>query len=246
MNHFHWMTIDGKSSRDFEVYISGGGTYSSPERAYEEVEVPGKNGTIFLYDGNYRNIDVTYNAWIGKIDGEHEVDLNLRKLRSFLMSREGYVRIEDTYHPDEFRFGAYNEAIDPNVHESLQAVEFEMTFTCKPQRFIKKFYDVPVEITESGYKFYNETYFVSKPLARVYGIGRVTINGTPITINSANKYTDIDCELQEAYRNTLATNCNSKITLSNAKFPYLSPGNNTIAFDSGITKVELYPRLFNL
>ena len=248
MRHFHWMTIDGKSSRDFEVYISGDGTYSSPERSYEEVEVPGRNGSIFLYDGNYKNIDVTYHAWIGKNEGSHEVDLNFRKLRSFLMSRSGYVRIEDTYHPDEFRFGAYNDSIDASVHPTFDAVEFDMTFSCKPQRFIKKFYDVPIVITESGYEFYNETYFDAKPQLRVHGLGKVVVNGTPITINTAavEQYTDIDCELQEAYKDTLANNCNGNITLSNAKFPILCPGDNTITFDNTITKVELYPRLFNL
>lgn len=245
MRHFHWMTIDGKSSRDFEVYISGGGTYSSPERAYEEVEIPGRNGTIFLYDGNYKNVDVTYSAWIGKIDNVHEVDLNFRKLRSFLMSREGYVRIEDTYHPDEMRFGAYNEAIDPSVHESLDAVEFDLTFTCKPQRFIKKFYDVPITITDSGTTFYNETYFDAKPLIRVYGKGTFSINDVCVKINSFNSYTDFDCELQEAYKDTFATNCNGNITLTDAKFPYLTPGLNTITWD-GIDSIDLYPRLFNL
>ena len=245
MRHFHWMSIDGKSSRDFEVYISGGGTYSSPERAYEEVEVPGRNGTIFLYDGNYKNVDVTYKAWIGKVGDEHEVDLNFRKLRSFLMSREGYVRIEDTYHPDECRFGAYNSSIDPDVHETLQAIEFEMTFTCKPQRFIKKFYDVPIEITESGYQFYNETYFDAKPLIRVYGTGTLSLNDISVSINTANSYTDLDCELQEAYKDTLATNCNGNISLTNARFPYLKAGINTISF-KGPSKVLLYPRLFNL
>lgn len=273
MRHFHWMTIDGKSSRDFEVYISGDGTYSSPERSYEEVEVPGRNGSIFLYDGNYKNIDVTYHAWIGKNEGSHEVDLNFRKLRSFLMSRSGYVRIEDTYHPDEFRFGAYNDSIDASVHPTFDAVEFDMTFSCKPQRFIKKFYDVPVVITESGYKFYNETYFDAKPLIRVHGLGKIIVNGTPITINTAEKkeyvnisitenyitgettshmekvieqYTDIDCELQEVYKDTLANNCNRNVALLNTKFPVLSPGLNEITFDNTITKVELYPRLFNL
>ena len=245
MRHFHWMSIDGKSSRDFEVYISGDGTYSSPERAFKEVEVPGRNGTIFLYDGNYKNVDVTYKAWIAKVGDPNEVDLNFRNLRSFLMSREGYFRIEDTYHPDEFRFGAYNSAIDPDVHETLEAVEFEMTFTCKPQRFIKKYYDVPVEIKQSGYEFFNESYFDSKPLVRVYGTGSFAFNDISVTIDSAQEYTDFDCELQEAYKDSLVNNCNGNITLTNARFPYLKSGINTISFE-GPSKIELYPREFNL
>lgn len=241
----HYMSIDGKLSTDFNMYISGGGTYSSPEKAFEEVEIPGRNGSIYLYEGSYKNVNVTYDAWIGKIDDPDKVDKNFRDLRSFLMSREGYVRIEDTYHPDEIRFGAYNEAIEPDVHSTLYAVQFTLSFSCKPQRFIKKFYDQSLTYTSSGAVFYNETYFNAKPLIRVYGTGMFTVNGVSITINSADSYTDFDCDLQEAFKDTLATNCNGNITLTNAQFPYLVPGENTITF-SGITKIELYPRLYML
>lgn len=245
MNHFHWMTIDGKSSKDFDMYISGGGTYSSPEKSYEEVEIPGKNGVLFLYDDNYKNVDVKYDAWIAEIDGQRNVDTKFRALRSFLMSRNGYVRIEDTYHPDEFRFGAYNDSIDPSMDPSLSIASFEINFTCKPQRYLKRFYDIPIEITSSGTIFNNETYFNAKPLIRVYGTGSFSVGGVTVTINSANSYTDFDCELQEAFKDTLATNCNGNITLTNAKFPYLPSGESTITF-SGPSKIVLYPRLFNL
>lgn len=245
MDHFHWLTIDGKSSRDFDVYISGGGSYTSPERSYEEVEIPGRNGVIFLDNGNYKNVDVTYSAWIGKLEGEEEVYKRFRELKSYLLSRNGYFRLEDTYHPDEFRMALYKEAFDPDVHSGLEAVAFDMVFNCKPQRFLKKFYDVPIEVTTSGYSFLNDTYFDAKPLIRVYGTGTFTMGGVTTRIYSASSYTDFDCELQEAYKDTLATNCNGKIGLTNAKFPYLPVGMSTITF-SGPSKIVFYPRLFNL
>ena len=245
ISHFHWLVMDGKPSKDFDVYTSGAGTYLSPERSFEEVEVPGRNGAIFLYEDSYKNVDITYEAWIAKIDSPKEVDRKFRLLRSFLLSRNGYFRLEDTYHPDEIRFASYNEAFEPEVMDSLDAVTFDLKFSCKPQRFLKKFYDIPIEITKSGVVFNNDTYFIAKPLLRVYGTGTFSIGGISVRINSANSYTDIDCDLMEAYKNTLATNCNNNITLTNAQFPYLAPGENTITF-SGITKIELYPRLFML
>lgn len=239
----HYVIIDGKSSKDFDMYISGGGTYSSPEKVFEEVEVPGRNGVIFLYEGSYKNVDVKYDAWIAKVDGEDEVDRNFRALRSYLMSREGYVRIEDTYHPDEIRFGVYNDGIDPEVHSTLTAVQFTLNFSCKPQRFIRKYYDQSIAFTASGSNFINDTYFNAKPLIRVYGTGTFAINGVSITINSANSYTDFDCDLQEAYKDTLANNRNGNITLTNAQFPYLMPGNNSITF-TGPSSIVLWPRLY--
>jgi phage-related protein len=239
------MTIDGKSSKDFCMYISGGGTYLSPEKKYDTVDIPGRNGTLFLYTDAYNNVEVTYEAFIAKNEGEREVDVNLRNLRSFLLSRNGYFRIEDTYHPDEYRIGVYNQAIEPEMLDSLEAAQFTLTFSCKPQRFLKKYDQFPVVISTSGTVFNNETYFIAKPLIRAYGTGWFQIGSKRITINSANSYTDIDCELQEAYKDTLATNCNGNITLTNSEFPYLSPGDNTITF-SGITTLEMYPRMFML
>ena len=245
MKHYHWLVMDGKPSRDFDVYVSGAGTYLSPERSFEEVEVPGRNGSIYLYD-RYKNVEITYDAWIAKEDGSKEVDRKFRSLRSFLLSRDGYFRLEDTYHPDEIRFASYVNSFEPDVLPSLDAISFTLTFSCKPQRFIKNFYDVPIEVTTSGSIFNNDTYFVAKPLIRVYGTGSFTIGNVTSTINTANSYTDIDCDLQEAYKDTLSNNCNNKITLTNAQFPCLIPGDNTITFTSGITKIELYPRLFML
>ena len=162
----HFMTIDGKSSKDFNMYISGGGTYLSPERVVEEVEIPGRNGVMFVSDGSYENAEISYDCFIGKEDGEKEVDRDFRNLRSFLLSRNGYFRLEDTYHPDEIRFATFNEDIDPDVHESLQLISFTLTFSAKPERFLKKYYDIPITYTSSGSIFNNETYFDAKPLIR--------------------------------------------------------------------------------
>lgn len=247
MNHFHFMTIDGKSSKDFDMYISGAGTYSAPEPSFKEVEIPGRNGIMYLYDGKYKNIEVKYSAWIEKLGDPLSLEKQFKDLRSFLLSRNGYVRIEDTYHPSEFRFGAYNSKIEPDVHDSLEVLSFDLKFNCKPQRYLKKYYDFPLTIESSPVTFFNETYFEAKPLLRVYGSGSFVINGTTVgvTNESTSSYTDIDCELQEAYRNTLATNRNSYVTLTNAKFPTLKPGENTIT-KTGITKILVYPRLFNI
>lgn len=241
--HFNYLVIDGKSSRDFDAYLTGAGTFSSPERSYEEVQIPGKNGTIFLYDGNFKNIEVSYEGWIARPEDPEYVYQHFREMKNFLLSRKGYFRLEDTYHPDEFRFANYISAIEPEMLEDYQGAVFTLKFNCKPQRFLKKYYDYPLEYLTTNQRFINETYFEAKPLIRAYGTGTFTINGVSLKINSASSYTDIDCELQEAYKDTFATNCNGNITLTNGKFPVIEPGVNTITF-TGITKLVIYPRLY--
>ena len=79
------------------------------------------------------------------------------------------------------------------------------------------------------------------PLIRAYGTGSFTIGDVTVQITSANSYTDIDCETMEAYKDTMATNCNGNIVLTNGEFPYLDPGTNSISM-SGITQLDIYPR----
>ena len=101
-----------------------------------------------------------------------------------------------------------------------------------------------IEITTntSIYSEYQET---ALPLIRAYGTGSFSIGGVAIQITSANVYTDIDCELMEAYKDTLATNCNGNIVLTNGKFPSLKSGANAVTL-SGITKLEIQPRWWML
>ena len=246
-NGRNYLVIDGRNSMDFGVYISGAGTYKAPERNYEEIEIPGRNG-VFLFDfGNYKNVDVSYEAFIAEQTKYYPMNYsrfeeNIAAFRSFLISRDGYVRIEDTYHPDEFRLGYYNMEFDPDVHQSLMGAQFTITFKCKPQRFLKSGERKLTRGTDFSTNLRNPTNHTATPLIRAYGTGSVTIGSRTIVISRANSYTDIDTELQEAYKDTLATSCNDKIILSNGEFPVLKPGLNTVSTAATITRLEITPR----
>ena len=60
-----------------------------------------------------------------------------------------------------------------------------------------------------------------------------------MTITSADQYTDIDCEIMDAYKG--ATNCNGNIRTTDNKFPVLRAGQNNIT-KSGISRLEITPR----
>lgn len=233
----NWLTFDGVSTKDFGVYISGGGTYNAPARSREVISVPGRNGDLIIDNGRYENTEVVYHAFIYRNFG-----VNVEGLRNLLLSKTGYVRIEDTYHPEEFRLGVYSGDFQTDVVDWLEAGEFDLTFNCKPQRFLKSGYDLTFGVDAYSFtadgSLLNETRQIAKPLLRVYGTGTFTINGASMTISSANSYTDIDCDIMDAFKGS--TNCNGNISGS---FPTLSPGENTIDLPaSGITKIEIIPR----
>lgn len=231
----NWIIFNGKSLKDFGVYISGSGTYNAAERDVEVIEVPGRNGSIIRDNGRYKNIALSYPAFIIR-----DFNTNISGLRNWLLSQKGYVRLEDTYHPEEFRLARFTGEFTSEPIDELYAGNFELNFDCQPQRFLKSGEQVHT-FTANG-SIINRQLVPAKPLIRAYGTGNFTIGGIKITINNANTYTDIDCELMEAYKDTMATNCNGNITLNNGVFPELAPGSNTVKKSSGISKLEITPR----
>ena len=234
----NWIVFNHKSLKDFGVFISGSGTYNAAERDVETIEIAGRNGNLTLDNGRYKNISLTYPAFIMEDFSE-----NSQALRNFLLSQKGYLRLEDTYHPEEFRLARWNGEFSTEPIDELYGGEFSLTFDCYPQRFTKEG-EYPIEITQAT-TIKNGNLVSALPLIRAYGTGSFTVGGIGVQITSANGYTDIDCDLQEAYKDTLATNCNANIVLTNGVFPQLVPGDNAITL-TGITKLEITPRWWRL
>ena len=234
----NWIVFNHKSLKDFGVFISGSGTYNAAERDVETIEIAGRNGNLTLDNGRYKNISLTYPAFIMEDFKE-----NIQALRNFLLSQKGYLRLEDTYHPEEFRLARWNGEFSTDPIDELYGGEFKLTFDCYPQRFFKEG-EYPIEITQAT-TLKNVNLVPALPLIRACGTGSFSIGGITVQITSANGYTDIDCDLQEAYKDTLATNCNANIVLTNGVFPQLVPGDNAITL-SGITKLEITPRWWRL
>lgn len=228
----NYFTFAGRQSVDFGVYISGSGVFDAPERAYEPITIPGRNGAILGKERRLENIELTYPAFIYA---------NFRKqaaaLKSFLLSRDGYQRLEDTYYPEEFRLAYYTGGLEADMLENLRAGNFDVTFNCKPQRYLKTG-TMTTQYTAAG-TIFNPTEFAAAPLIRAYGSGTVTIGDTTITISTTDAYTDIDCELMEAYFGTESRN--SAIQLSTNDFPLLESGMTSIGM-SGVTRVGITPR----
>ena len=66
----------------------------------------------------------------------------------------------------------------------------------------------------------------------------------PSTLKAADGYTDIDCDLEDAYKGS--ANKNGCLQLYSGEFPTLAPGENGITLGTGITKVEITPRWWSL
>lgn len=166
---FKTLTLDGVSSKDYSVYITGEAVFNSPARDVEMITIPGRNGSFALDKGRFENIEVTYPAGIAA-DTEAEFREAISDFRNFLASRNGYVRLEDDYNPNEYRLAVYKSGLDVTPAQ-LRAGEFDITFDCKPQRYLKTGEDA-ISV-DSGDVVSNPTLFASSPMLEVEGYGTI-------------------------------------------------------------------------
>lgn len=229
-NYFIFDDID---SRAYGVYISGSGAFNAPTRDYNEISMPGRDGNLLGLEHRLENVNLSYPAFMYADFKE-----NMSNFRNVMLSKIGYKKLIDSYHPDEYRLAYYAGGLNPDVNEFNQAGKFDISFTCMPQRYLRSGDDV-ITLTANG-SIYNPTAFDSRPLIRVYGTGSFKIGTITITIAShSHPYIDIDCDMMDCFYN--ATNCNSLVTFSGNDFPTLKPENNAIVL-TGVTKLEITPR----
>lgn len=216
---YEYLTFNGKSSRDFEVWISGEGTFDAPERDVENISIPGRNGDLHIDNGRYKNMPITYPAFITSAF-RHNFDA----FKAYMLAQHGYKRLEDSYNPEYFRLAEYKNAISPKMSTLNRAGSFDIVFDCDPRRFLNSGESVE-EFTTSG-TINNPTLYDALPLMRVHGIGIISVGGTAIHVISNNDYIDIDCDIQEAYKG--ATSYNDNIKLADGDFPSLHGGINDV------------------
>lgn len=131
---FNYVDLQKDAPYSGSTVFLGRGTYGAPERDVQQIHVPGRNGDLLLDYGGYKNIQVTYPCSI--LDHNSEVS---QWLRSVLYSAHGYCKLEDDYHPDEFRLAEYRGPFEPEVFSERgnDTAKVDLVFNCKPQRFLK-------------------------------------------------------------------------------------------------------------
>ena len=177
---FNTLEFDGINSLEQGVFITGESVYNAPERDVESVEIAGRSGDYLLDKGRWKNIDVTYTCGCFGED-QDEFAKKIRNFRNLLASRYGYHRLVDSYNPEEYRLGVFKNPVDVDSQSMKRAGEFDVTFNCKPQRYLMS--GETEQVVTSGEKLYNPTPFDSNPLLAVKGYGTIEFNGYTIEID---------------------------------------------------------------
>lgn len=260
--------FNGKSSDEIGIKVEKFPNYDIPEKDYDIIHVPGRNGDIVIDTGSYKNITRKYQISVATYGNEFYKTIN--SVAEWLHSSPGYAILEDSYEPDYYRIAFYRET---NSIENIfdEAGRATISFECKPQRFLKDG-DTPIVFTENG-SITNDTAFISFPIINVtvsnetdsvINVGNYTINipadktelivtsdGDHIVDDSNHKIAlsnvsdiTINSELQDIYSGTI--NKNSSIILNGGEFPKLNPGENLISFSGSVQRLEVIPKWWTI
>ena len=228
------ITFNGKSFRNFATFFDGSQLFTTPEKEVNFYSVPGRSGDLSVSQERYKNKTVSINCFI-----RDDFRNNYSNLMNYLLSQDGYGRLETTKETDIFQMAQFVNEIKPTTYAFLKSGTFTLTFNCQPQKWLKSGENA-ISITNSA-TVYNPTNFTAKPLIAVSGTGSITINGITMTLSANNSTTYIDCDIQDAYEGVI--NRNSYLSIPGG-FPALNPGDNSVSV-SGCT-IDLYPRWWKL
>ena len=255
------------TSKYYGVYITGEGVYNMPERDVELITIPGRNGALIKDNGRLNNIQVTYHCGMF---GDDQTDFasnlaNFRERLAWLSCgsrlRPGPAKfyLYDDYNTDEFRLASYLGGLEVESASLGQAGQFDITFECKPQRFLKS--GDEYKRMDSSPWVQNPTGWVSAPKIRFIMTdtsGTIELSNssggqTPfvqtITITNApqNEYLYIDCEIGEAYTGSddYPVSANQYVNMG-ANLPILEAGLTTVTWSSSVTYLSIMPRWWKL
>lgn len=231
----NYFVFDKLNTLDYQIYAANKNRFEGGGKVVEVVKIPGRNGTLSIEDGSFENVPIIYSMYCSK-----EIIPNISAMRSMLGATSGYKRLEDSFDPDYYMRGRYVDKFTVSLSDRKNAA-FQVRFDCDPRRFLKS--GDRAKTFTAGATLRNPTLYDALPMIRAYGTGYFIISGVRVNITTANEYTDIDCELQEAYKGS--TNCNGNITLVNGEFPKLVPGSNAIEI-SGITRLDITARYWTI
>lgn len=222
----HSFTFDGRNSREYcELFVSGGGTFNAPERDIESIPIPGRNGELTIDHGRYKNIQVSYPAWIAK-----DFKMNARKARNWLCGCRGYKRLEDDYHPDEFRMARFVGGLSFETLPEHLAGRTTLEFDCMPQRWLTSG-EAEISVSGTDTVIFNPTEFDSQPKIflqpnagdKIKSFSLIINDETLVIATNCNSEIIIDVEIQNAY----SFDKSGKIAITGT-YPELKPEENAI------------------
>lgn len=246
--------FNGVNSASKHVHVTEAPEYVVPEREYENVHIPGRNGDIIVDMGSYQNVTRSYKM---SLDATRN-GLDYSKVASAIANwvcpyTDGYMELTDSYDPEHYRLAKYKGSMNiSNIFN--KAGEFDLEFDCKPQRYLNS-----GKTAVGAGNVTNPTQQIALPKITISGSSGGTCNisnsgryfGIKLAANVSNLV--VDCYEEDCYNASTLYNQNNLVTFTTGssfnvtsyEFPKLYPGTNSISVSSGVS-VSIVPNWWEL
>ena len=229
--------LDGIDAQSAGIYLQKPIVFSEAVPNIESKTIPGRNGDLIFETGSYKNRSGSVSCFCLQEDVETAVSSAGR----FLMRKKGYRRLETSNDPNHYWMARVENS--PQMEMRIRVLApFDISFDCKPQRFLKSGENAVV-FTASG-SLPNQYGQTALPLITLYGqgAGTLTIGSCVVEVKNMDGVLYLDSDTQNAYNN----NGNQNMNINAPTFPTLPDGETQISFSGGIERVEIVPRWWEL
>ena len=222
----NWISFNGFNTKDNNIIIEELNVPPKAEEKKDLITIEGRNGYLTLDYDCYDSID--YEIQLNMYDMLKQVDLIKKFFRG-----SGELFISKC--PDV----VYKATIIGNIEFNRtlgKTGNCIINFKLQPLSYVKDVSSIEITSSTTITNNYNS---ISFPYIKVLGSGRgnLYINDETITFTSIDGFVELDCELENCYKDN--NNCNKYMI---GDFPVLKEGDNNISFDGNITSIIINPK----
>lgn len=206
------LIFNGQPFSAFDAYVATSNFLDGAAKDYTSVSVLGRSGDLQISNNRYKNITVKVRVYV-----RSNMEQNIRAMRSYLESVNGYARLELSDQPNEYRIGLFKDMFAPKPYDrNVGAVE--LTFDCKPQRFLKSG-EIPVSASSQSNTYTGNPVEIDNPS------GLSAVSSLSVALNPIQNLNGYDSPwIGGAGKNKLPSHAVGSTTISGVTFTVNADG----------------------
>lgn len=232
----HYIAFNGRRSDEFHLYIDSDLKLVSAKPDIEEVEVPGRDGSVLVSNDRLKAISQTI-PFVLKIPYNspysfHEIVAQIQEW----LSPRSWRPLDFSWDPHHY----YSAVVLEDFEIAAQTSHFgklAVTFKIQPFKHLSDSGN-PVRVT-NGMVLNNPTRYIAKPVVSIRGSGNVTVRlgDSSMSFRNVERLVYVDCDHGTVFVDD--TSAMNKV-LSNNLFE-LKPGPNTVSISNSSFEVTVSP-----
>lgn len=236
-----YFIYNGVSSLEYGIQIEHYPVYPVPERVFETLEIPGRNGDLIRYTGGMRNVVQQYDIFFKPSVPDANSYMVASEVARWLNTPISYAQLEDSYRPGVFKNAIFTGPSDWQMHFAKYG-KTTLEFNCQPQSWIK---DGEIALSLKNGDNLRNLYETARPYIYAEGTGnaKISIGVYDITIQSSGSWSlNVDCENETYDISPESANVNID---DNYPILYRNSGAN-ISTSGNVTALNIRPRWWTL